>query len=968
MNLVETIFKLAGIAVIPVIVCVILYLVRKQTAFNKMKYIYQQVIIGVIFGGLAIIGTEFGVDIGGAKANSRAAAVLIASLVFGKEAGIIAGVIGAVERYFTPSGDYTRIACTFSTLFAGLFGAWLRKYLFDDKKPSVVYALAIGIITEVLHMVMVFVTNMDDITRAFFIVEKCSIPMITVNALASMFGMLFARLIDHDRIFRGKSKVELSVIFHRKLILNVLVAFIITCTFSTLLQVQISKENTRQLLELNITDVENSINLSSDKNILSICDSVKQDLIERNVISLLSSDNKTIIYNALNSIKGKYHVTDIFVINNDGIITGCTTTTVKNPNGTTEEVTFIGENMYELGEQSREFMILVEENGPYSYVQKYQPMAANPSISRKFAGVRIEGYGFVQVSYDASTFQAQIDDEIYNATKNRHVGNNGFIIITDQNGKIISNGGEIDNDGSFNHTEFSSLKSAKTRNVYSTLVGDDKSYIMYDEAEGYYIISVISYTEANFNRNISIYITIFMECLVFVLLFIVLSFVIKQNVVKSIDKVNNGLSKITSGDLNQVIDVHTSIEFTSLSDDINQTVNALKDAIEEAKRRIDNELEFAKTIQHSALPTNFNSYENRHEFDIYASMHTAKEVGGDFYDFYMLGNKLVVMVADVSGKGIPAAMFMMRSKSLIKSYAESGCDVDEIFTQANDKLSENNSANMFVTSFLALIDLESGKVEFANAGHNAPLIKRNGRFEYLHSKPGFVLAGMEGVKYKKQEFYLSPGDQLFLYTDGVTEANDINESLYGEERLLNLLNNASYSSQKELLNIVIDDVFKFQGEASQFDDITMLGVTFNGGKTKMKKQLTIDAVVDNIETVTDFVTGALERYDCPMKAIMQISIAIDELFGNIANYAYRPEVGKATVEVEILENPLQVIVTFKDNGKPFDPLKVEDPDITSSAEERQVGGLGIYLVKKSMDAITYEYRSGQNILTIKKQF
>ena len=238
------------------------------------------------------------------------------------------------------------------------------------------------------------------------------------------------------------------------------------------------------------------------------------------------------------------------------------------------------------------------------------------------------------------------------------------------------------------------------------------------------------------------------------------------------------------------MDVRSHVEFEDLSDDINFTVDTLKRYIADAAARIDAELAFAKAIQHSALPSVFPPYPNRKEFDIWATMHTAKEVGGDFYDFYFVDDDtLAFLVADVSGKGIPAAMFMMQSKTLLKSCAESGMSVEEVFTNANAKLCEGNEADMFVTAWMGYLNLKTGLLTFANAGHNPPLVKHaDGSFSYLKSRAGFVLAGMDSVRYRKNELQLEPGDVLYLYTDGVTEANNSGNELYSEERLLSLLN------------------------------------------------------------------------------------------------------------------------------------------------------------------------------------
>jgi sigma-B regulation protein RsbU (phosphoserine phosphatase) len=210
-------------------------------------------------------------------------------------------------------------------------------------------------------------------------------------------------------------------------------------------------------------------------------------------------------------------------------------------------------------------------------------------------------------------------------------------------------------------------------------------------------------------------------------------------------------------------------------------------------------------------------------------MTPAKEVGGDFYDFYFVGdNTLAFLIADVSGKGIPAAMFMMTAKTLIKNLAETSISVEEVFTRANDELCKMNDAGMFVTAWMGEIDLTTGVMSFVNAGHNPALVKRgNGDFEYLKVKPGLVLAAMEGIKYHKNEIQLEPGDKVFLYTDGVTEATDANVELFGDDRLLAKINSVKDKDCTSICNDIKKGVDEFVGEAEQFDDITMLAFDLN---------------------------------------------------------------------------------------------------------------------------------------------
>ena len=242
------------------------------------------------------------------------------------------------------------------------------------------------------------------------------------------------------------------------------------------------------------------------------------------------------------------------------------------------------------------------------------------------------------------------------------------------------------------------------------------------------------------------------------------------------------------------------------------------------------ELSTAASIQADSLPSVFPAFPERIDFDIYASMDPAREVGGDFYDFFLLDeDHLCLLIADVSGKGIPAALFMMSAKILLQSYALAGCSPAVILQKANERICANNKEEMFVTVWLGILDLHTGMLTAANAGHEFPVIHRKGQsFELFKDKHGFVLGGMENVKYKEYEIQLGPGDEIFLYTDGVPEANDPDNTLYGTERMLDALNRSDAEDLRGLLNAVRQDVDRFAGGAEQFDDLTMMCLRFSG--------------------------------------------------------------------------------------------------------------------------------------------
>ena len=247
------------------------------------------------------------------------------------------------------------------------------------------------------------------------------------------------------------------------------------------------------------------------------------------------------------------------------------------------------------------------------------------------------------------------------------------------------------------------------------------------------------------------------------------------------------------------------------------------------KQQIASELSVATHIQTSMLPRIFPAFPTQKEFDIYAIMNPAKEVGGDFYDFFLVDDDhLAVVIADVSGKGIPAALFMVTAKTLIKDHAQHGTSPELVFTEVNHLLCETNDEGMFVTAWMGVLELSTGHLTYVNAGHNPPLLRRAGGYDYLRSRPGFVLAGMDETRYRSYSLDLAPGDALFLYTDGVTEATNAEKQLYGEDRLADVLNANRDCAPEALLSAVKADVEAFVGQAPQFDDITVLSLCYYG--------------------------------------------------------------------------------------------------------------------------------------------
>lgn len=931
--------RLVLAAAFPAAASALLYLLDRRKAPGRPGGAGRQAVYGLVFGALAVLGSEFGVPIqGGAIINARDASPLCAGLIFGPGAGIIAGLIGGAERWLAVhwgAGTYTRVACSLSTCLAGFFAAALRKWMFDGKKPSWSHGLAAGLVMEVFHMLMLFFTNMDDVHKAFTFVQLCSAPMILTNALSVMAATLLVSRIGKEGKGAGRGPRELTQTFSRWLMAVVLVAFAFTGIFTWFLQTSFADNASETLLRLNIDDIKADVREASDANLLRLARTAASSIDA-------AQEPDAALLERLMELPGN-DFSEINVVDRNGIITATTTPA------------FLGFDMAS-GEQSGAFMALLE--GRAELVQGYQRISHENAAYMKYAGVALRRGGFVQVGYDAERFRKDVDAQMAGATRNRHVGETGFIIVHGGDGAIVS-GPEGLEGRTLEEAGVGALPDVPEGARFRMDIAGRPCYCVRAEEEGYGILAAQPVEEVLFSRNLAVYLNIFIEVLVFALLFILVYLLIKKLVVSNIHQINSDLRQITGGNLDVSVDVKSNEEFASLSNDINSTVATLKDYIAEAASRIDKELEVARVIQSSTLPTAFPPFPGRPDIALYATMDTAKEVGGDFYDFYFLDeNRLAFLIADVSGKGITAAMFMMKAKTLIKDHAEKEDEVQDILSKANEDLCEGNDAGMFVTCWMGILDLRTGIVSFANAGHNPPLVRRGGGgFEYFRSRPGFVLGGMEGIRYKKGSLELRPGDEIFIYTDGVTEATNKADELFGDARLLEAANALRGAAPKEFCLGVKSAVDSFVGDAPQFDDMTMLTL-----RLLPRDAITLAPVQESMEQAQSFVEERLEKAGVPAQTATKMLIAVDEIFSNIIRYS-----GARTARIECGTTEGWATLTFSDDGRPYDPTQQAEPDTSLSAEERGIGGLGLLMVRKFMDTISYEHKDGWNILRLGKR-
>lgn len=389
-----------------------------------------------------------------------------------------------------------------------------------------------------------------------------------------------------------------------------------------------------------------------------------------------------------------------------------------------------------------------------------------------------------------------------------------------------------------------------------------------------------------------------------------------------------------------------------------------------AKERIESELSIAREIQMGMVPKTFPPYPERDDIDIYAILNPAKEIGGDLYDFFIKDNMLFFAIGDVSGKGVPASLLMAVTRSHFRSVASTLKAPSAIIESMNKALSGTNDSNMFVTFFTGILDLDTGKVEYSNAGHNPPMILGpSGQVTRLNPDPNLPIGFFPDYKYTEGTFLLEPGSALILYTDGLTEAENKEHELYGEGRLT-----ASVAAQKDkdaaaTIAGLYSDVECHVNGAAQSDDLTILAIKYIGNNSMNSKDtriLSLDNQVSELTKLSAFVEQTCGEAGVDQTLTMSINLALEEAVSNVIFYAFpKGETGhRITVKFTLRGNELRY--TIFDRGIPFNPLARADTDITLSAEDRSIGGLGIFLVKQIMDRVEYERKGAENILKLTK--
>ena len=458
------------------------------------------------------------------------------------------------------------------------------------------------------------------------------------------------------------------------------------------------------------------------------------------------------------------------------------------------------------------------------------------------------------------------------------------------------------------------------------------------------------------------------------ILLVILCYILIRYTMRPLNEFADSAMEIAKGNFSAKLPNHkNSYEMMTLHQSFSFLQNSLQNYIDELKQatankeRIESELRIARDIQMGMVPKIFPPFPEREDVDLYAKLIPAKEVGGDLYDFFIENNKLHFIIGDVSGKGVPASLVMSVTCRLFRTVASSIHVPSGIIKSLNDALSESNESNMFCTAFVGVMDFDTGILKYCNAGHNPPvIIDDEGNTTLLPVVPNLALGIWKDFDFEDQEIIIKKGSNIFLYTDGVNEAENVNKELFGEERMMDCLAKYHSKSPRIIVEEMLNAIKAHAADAEQNDDITILccKLTLNEDIAPDSELVMRNDTAD-ILLMAEFIDGVCEKYQLPMDIGFSLNLAVEEAVANVMKYAYpEGEVHDIVLSVKLTDNRLM----FKliDTGKPFDPTIVPDADVNLSAEERQIGGLGIFLVRQIMDSVEYRRIDGKNILTMIK--
>ncbi len=465
-----------------------------------------------------------------------------------------------------------------------------------------------------------------------------------------------------------------------------------------------------------------------------------------------------------------------------------------------------------------------------------------------------------------------------------------------------------------------------------------------------------------------------------ILLLLLPALLISLRITKPLRQICNATRIISTGDFDfSLPESKRTDEIGQLIEDFGRMRDNLKEymtnlAIKTAeKEKISSELAIAEEIQHSILPKLFPPFPKRAGLDIFAILHSAREVGGDLYDFTLLDdNHLYISIGDVSGKGVPASLFMAVGKTLLKSTIQTVRDPAKALIHVNNELSEGNDSCMFITLFCGILNLETNQLIYSNAGHNPPLFVKSGKPEFLPEACSPPLAAMEDIQFENQTMDLEDGMQILLYTDGVTEAMNRDEVLFDEDRLVKVVSENPTKTAEKRISTVLKAIRKFADGAEQYDDITMLCLSnhrqheFIKGENSPTSVLVLTNHRGEFARIVTWLEDLGEELKWEQGLLMQLNLILEEWVVNVISYGFTDD-AVHEIEIRLWESEKDVKLEIIDDGIAFDPTEREAPDIDISLEEREFGGLGIHFIKETTDEFRYERRGGDNIVTMVKK-
>ena len=526
--------------------------------------------------------------------------------------------------------------------------------------------------------------------------------------------------------------------------------------------------------------------------------------------------------------------------------------------------------------------------------------------SQQFVGVSVPtDAGIIQIGQHIEKYRQMLKSEnISTIAEFLKIGYAGNILII-KDGIIISSNIEKIIGKTLEDIELT-LPQINDKYVFFKTVFDKESvFAIITKHNQYVLMGIYPEKELFLRRKNILKWGIPLYLILFLILYLFIVLLLKKLVIKSIQNINDSLSKITAGDLNECVNVTITPEFVNLSSMINSTVNSLKKEIAKTSKSFKQELRFAKEVQFAALPKVFPPFPAQTEFDIFASLHPAKEVSGDFFDFFTI---------------------------------------------------------QFNASKLIFFEIDTGILTYVNAGHDLPYFqKQGGPFEELKIESNLPLGVMPDTTFKEHKISLKYGDSIFIYTDGVTDAEDNNKNMYGKNQLKKILNQNSGKTVRDIIKNINENIFGFIKNTAQFDDITMLCLR-NQGESK-----TVPAKIEYEEEIAEFFNSILEKNGCPEEIQNELGIVIDEIFTNIVNYAYPEKAGKITAFCSVGGYPKTIKIQFIDYGIPFNPLNSLEENLDAPVYKREEWHLGIFLVKNLVDQANYEYKKNKNILTLFKK-